>query len=72
MKYVVKLTMKEAESLGIVVCTSCGYPKNNHFSFAKKLGANTDACSGWKPRFSKGAPIRKAQKPKARDLGDNE
>lgn len=57
MKYVVKLTMKEALSLGIVHC-KCGHPPNNHFSFDKKPCAHC-SCKEMDLYFSTGAPLNK-------------
>lgn len=50
----IKFTMKDARSLGLLVC-ECGYPKNNHFDFGKKVCAHTDKCKGYKevPRYGK-------------------
>ena len=44
----IKLDKKEAEALGLLVCGSCGYPRNNHFSFGKKLCAHSNECKGYK------------------------
>lgn len=57
MRYVVKLTRDQAEKLGILRCASCGYPRNNHFSFGKKVCAHSTICTGWKPYFITGKPI---------------
>lgn len=42
-----EFTKKEAESLGLLTC-ECGYPKNNHFDFGKKVCAHTENCTGYK------------------------
>ena len=62
MRYVVKLTLEQAEKLGIARCASCGWPRNNHFDFGKKVCAHTKECTGWKLTFSMGAPIRRKRK----------
>lgn len=43
----IQMTKKQAMELGLLVC-ECGYPKNNHFNFGKKLCAHTDKCKGYK------------------------
>lgn len=52
-KQVVSLTLSEAKKLGIARCASCGWPRNNHFSFGKKVCAHAP-CKGWKLSFSMG------------------
>lgn len=58
-KYVVKLTLAQAEALGIVVCESCGHPRNNHFDFDNKPCAHCgkSVCKGYKARFTMGEAI---------------
>lgn len=63
MRYVVKLTMEQAVRLGIVKCASCGYPKNNHFDFGKKVCAHSVVCTGWKTKFVVGRSLAKSKKP---------
>ncbi len=58
-KQVVSLTLAEAESLGIVKCKHCGYPKNNHSNDRKKLCVINATCPGYKPRFTVGTEIKK-------------
>lgn len=61
-KYVVKLTMEEAESKGIVACAHCGYPRNNHFSWGKKTCAHDSTCPGWKTAFRMGKAIKRKKR----------
>lgn len=53
-RYVVKLTMEEAETLGIVRCVHCNLPRNNHFSWGKRTCAHVPSCPGWKAKFVMG------------------
>lgn len=54
----IKLTRKEALSLGLLVC-KCGYPPNNHFDFGKKLCAHTNKCTGYKEKLRIGKLVPK-------------
>jgi len=70
-KYIVKLTMEEAQKLGIVRCGNCGYPPNNHFTLkpvkqtAKMIREGIKApsacafasCPGYQPKFTMGKVI---------------
>lgn len=56
-RYVVKLTLEEAEKLGIVKCIHCGYPRNNHFSFGKCVCAHDPKCPGYKRSFYYGKAL---------------
>jgi hypothetical protein len=55
-KYVVALTLKEATSYGIVVCT-CGHPRNNHFDHDDKPCAHCK-CRTYKQTFRAGQAIK--------------
>lgn len=63
-KYVVKLTLAEAESLGIVKCRHCGWPRNNHFDFTyngrKMPCAHDKDCPGYQAKFVVGKAIKRA------------
>lgn len=59
-KYVVKLTMEEAEMCGIVKCANCGYPPNNHWTREPVKVKPPDSacahapCPSYKPLFRLG------------------
>lgn len=61
-RYVVKLTLEQAEKLGIVKCESCGWPRNNHFDWGTMVCAHSVGCTGWKPRFTFGKAIAKGKR----------
>lgn len=56
-RYVVKLTLEQAEQLGIVRCAYCGYPRNNHFDFGKRVCADSGTCPGYKRGFRVGKAL---------------
>lgn len=43
----IEMTRKQAMEYGLLIC-ECGWPKNNHFDFGKKVCAHTKACKGYK------------------------
>jgi hypothetical protein len=61
-RYVVKLTMEQAEKLGIVKCAHCGYPPNNHFDWSPRPCAHDNSCPGYKASFRMGSPIHRKRR----------
>ena len=43
----IEMTRRQAYSFGLLIC-ECGYPKNNHFDFGKKVCPHTNECKGYK------------------------
>lgn len=53
----IEMTRKQATKLGLLIC-QCGYPKNNHFDFGKKLCAHNSKCKGYKETARYGRIIK--------------
>jgi len=52
----IQMSRKQAMELGLLVC-ECGYPKNNHFDFGKKVCAHNKECKGYKEKAKVGKLI---------------
>lgn len=56
----IKMTTTEAEAIGLLVCESCGWPRNNHFSYDKKICAHAEyKCKGWKQTSKVGRIVKR-------------
>lgn len=56
-----RLTRAEAESMGLLTCNHCSYPRNNHFPTGKKLCAHDSSCPGYEESARVGKIVKQDQ-----------
>jgi len=53
------INKKVAERLGLLGCQSCGWLKNQHFVYGKKMCAHSAECKGYKESCLYGKIVKK-------------